>query len=118
MSTDARTDPPDFVSFLLLVGDLIQTHGFDNGQQERDGKVPLRLHEAMKIALDEPPNRPSFLLPTSKRDLISKAWEALERAACDQDPTELFLTDWLVRADTDAVYKLITDTLVAEKVRP
>lgn len=116
MSTDARTDPPDFVSFLLLVGDLIRTHGFDNGQQERDGKVPLRLIEAMKIALDEPANRTVFLLPTSKRDLISKAWEALEQTAYDQDPTNL--ANWLARADTDAVYRLITDTLAAEKVRP
>lgn len=116
MSPNLRTDVPAMPTFLTEIHDLIHTHGHDNGEDGVEG-VPLRLREAMKIALNEHPSRPIMMLSTSKRDMIQRAWDHLEQLALKKGLTRLFLTNWLVSADTDAVCALIKDALAEYEVR-
>lgn len=116
MSINLRTYVPTMPTFLTEVHNLIRTHGHDNGEPGEEG-VPLRLREAMKIALGEHPNRPIMMLAGSKRQIIYDAWDALERRVCGEALTRPFLTTWLGTADTDAVCSLLADVLDEYGVR-
>lgn len=108
----------DLTNLLVETHHLIRTHGFDDGVQV-EGKVPLRLTEAFKIALDESPNSRLILLPGYKRDLISAAWSLLEARIIEFYPPYDNLHDWLLdMGSTNRILFLIENALRDYGVTP
>lgn len=92
--------------FLGITRRLLQAHGFDNtiAGFNPAHPVPLKLIEAMKIALDASPSTPVMALPFRSRWMINAAFDQL-----GEHLERPYLTAWLAQPATTTtdVVKLI-----------
>jgi hypothetical protein len=92
---------------------LIDTHGHDYGV-ESEGRVPLTLVGAMKVAMGYNARRPAWMLPRRSQVLIDCAYSHLESTWGQDNTPPLTFRMWLRYAYTTEVINLIDDTLAGD----
>lgn len=117
MSFAPTVSSSDMAEFLGVTRRLLQAHGFDNTVAGFNPAhpVPLKLIEAMKIALDASPSTPVMTLPFRSRWMINAAFDQLSEHV--KRPS---LAAWLTdpQITTTEVVALLDAALEEYGVRP
>ena len=109
----------DIARVLLDTYYLIRTHGLDCKEEPPEGTVPLRLHEAMKLAMGEHPRTSLIRMNLEQRQLFGAANWVLTARMEQFHPPYGVLTEWLAEeATTETVLALIENILFDHGVKP
>jgi len=110
---------PDLSKILLETYRLLATHGLDGASDVPAGAVPLRLREAMKIAVGANPNDFMVFMTLWQRDGVVGGMSALSARFEQFYPHEDNFSLWLAESATTAnVLDLIANVLADDEVQP
>lgn len=104
---------------LLDVHHLIRAHGLDGKGDPPEGKVPLRLPEAIKLAMGEHPRALLIRMNAEQRNIFGAVNWILTARMEQLFPPYRVLNDWLGDiATTETLLSLIENVLLDYGVRP
>jgi len=112
-ATLIRDDDRSSTDVLRDVLRLIETHGHDNGFHQ-DGKVPLRLSEAIRLAMKVDLGARIMLMSQADRTMYENVWRRLELGLAEWGQLKP-LAVWLTYATTFQFTALIDYILEQER---